>query len=77
LDWKKQELFKGEKLYIMNEIRLGQKCRTYFTTDGEQLLISPLLISKQHSILSNLPWFFMVTSNHPEVGKNEMQQQST
>jgi hypothetical protein len=35
LDWKKQELFKGEKLYIMNEIRLGQKCRTYFTTDGE------------------------------------------
>jgi hypothetical protein len=76
LDWKKRELFKGENHYILNEIRLGQKCSTYFATDGEQLLISPLLISKQHSILSHLPLFFMVTSNHAEVGKNEMQQQS-
>jgi hypothetical protein len=76
LDWKKWELFKGEKHYIMNEIRLGQKCSTYLTTDGERLLISPLLISKQHSILSQLPWFVIVTRSHPEVGKNEMQKQS-
>jgi hypothetical protein len=54
----------------MNEIRLGQKCSTYFTTDGERLLISPILISKQ------LPWFVIVTRSHPEVGKYEMQQQS-
>jgi len=40
LDWKKWELFKGEKQYIMNEIRLGQKCSTVFTTDGERLLVS-------------------------------------
>jgi hypothetical protein len=65
-----------KKHYIMNEIRLEQKCSTYFATDGEGLLISPLLISKQHSILSHLPWFVIVTRSHPEVGKNEMQQQS-
>jgi hypothetical protein len=35
MDWKKQELFKGEKHYIMNEIMLGQKCSTYFATDGK------------------------------------------
>jgi len=71
LDWKKWELFKGEKHYSMNEIRLGQKCSTYFAADGERLLIS-----KQHSILSHLPWFVIVTRSHPEVGKNEMQQQN-
>jgi hypothetical protein len=73
MDWKKQELFKGEKHYIMNDIRLGQKCSTYFATDVKRLLISPLLISKQHSMT---PWFVMVTRSHPEAEKNQMQQQS-
>jgi hypothetical protein len=35
LDWREWELFKGEKHYIKNEIRLGQKCSTYSATDAE------------------------------------------